>query len=99
MCKVLNRRFAGIRAGAVYVGRGSKWGNRFRIGSDGDRGMVIAKYEAWLRGQHHLLRLLDELRDRDLVCYCAPEACHADLLSRLANGSRAALIAWWRDAA
>jgi Domain of unknown function (DUF4326) len=75
MCRVLNRHKAGVPAGAVYIGRGSKWGNPFRIGPDGDRAAVIAKYEHWLRDQHHLLRALDELRGRDLVCFCAPLAC------------------------
>lgn len=99
MCKVLNKRIDGTPPGAVYVGRGSQWGNPFRIGADGDRATVIAKYERRLRGRHDLLRALGKLRDRDLVCYCAPAPCHADLLSKLANGSREALIAWWRDAA
>jgi hypothetical protein len=78
----------------------SKWGNPFRIGIDGDRPAVIVKYERWLRNQHHLLRALDELRGHDLLCFCAPKACHGDLLLRLANASREERIAWWRaDAA
>ena len=68
MCKVLNKR---SHADAVYIGRGSKWGNPFRIGIDGDRAAVIVKYEWWLRNQHHLLRALDELRGHDLLCFCA----------------------------
>ncbi len=72
-----------------------KWGNPFRIGPDGDRAAVIAKYERWLADQHHLLRALDELRGRDLVCFCAPRACHGDLLLRLANATRDVRIAWW----
>jgi hypothetical protein len=98
MCKVLNKHTAGSRSGAVYIGRGSKWGNPFRIGADGDRAMVIAKFERSLCDRHDLLRALDELRGKNLVCYCAPAACHGDLLLRLANGSRADLIAWWRSA-
>ena len=62
MCRILNKHHAGIPAGAVYIGRGSRWGNPFRIGQDGDRAAVIAKYERWLADQHHLLRALDELR-------------------------------------
>jgi hypothetical protein len=45
---------------------------------------VIAKYDRWLADQHHLLRALDELSGRDLVCFCAPRRsaaaareCHA----------------------
>ncbi len=96
MRRVLNKRKSGIPAGAIYIGRGSKWGNPFRIGPDGDRATVIAKQECWLRDQHHLLRELDELRGHDLVCFCAPLACHGDLLLWLANASRKHRIAWWR---
>lgn len=96
MCKVLNKHTSGLTADAVYIGRGSKWGNPFRMGPDGDRSAVIIKHEAWLRTQTHLLRAIGELRGRDLVCFCAPAACHGDLLLRLANSSREAQIAWWR---
>ncbi|BCH21539.1 DUF4326 domain-containing protein [Mesorhizobium sp. L-8-3] len=93
MCKVLNNRVAGVPAGAAYIGRGSKWGNPFRIGPGGDRAAVIAKHERWLANQHGLLRSLDELRGHDLVC--TPLACHGDLLRRLANASRdQRLVAW-----
>jgi hypothetical protein len=63
---------------------------------DGHRATVIAKYEHWLRDQRHLLRALDELRGRYLICFCAPLACDGDLLLRLANASREQRIAWWR---
>jgi hypothetical protein len=56
----------------------------------------IAKHERWLADQHNLLRALDELRGRDLVCFCAPLPCHGDLLRRLANATRGERIAWWR---
>ena len=56
MCRVLNKHHAGVPRGAVYIGRGSKWGNPFRIGPDGNRLAVIAQYERWLADQHHLLR-------------------------------------------
>jgi len=95
MCRVLNKHHAGAPAGAVYIGRGSQWGNPFQIGSDGDRAAVIAKYECWLADQRHLLRALDELQGRDLICFCAPKPCHGDLLLRLANAPRNERIAWW----
>lgn len=93
---VLNKHCCGGASEAIYIGRGSKWGNPFRIGPDGDRAAVIAKHERWLRGRHDLLRALDELRGRHLICFCAPAACHGDLLLRLANGSREDRVAWWR---
>lgn len=69
MCRVLNKHRSGVPVGAVYIGRGSKWGNPFRIGPDGDRAAVIAKHARWLANQHDLLHTLDELRGRDLVCF------------------------------
>ena len=33
MCRVLNKHHSGVPARAVYIGRGSKWGNPFRIGA------------------------------------------------------------------
>jgi hypothetical protein len=57
---------------------------------------IIARHESWLRDQHHLLRAVDELRGCDLVCFCAPLACHGDLLLWLANAMRDERIAGWR---
>ena len=98
MCKVLNKYTTGNTVGAVYIGRGSKWGNPFKIGADGDRAEVVAKHARWLRNQNHLLRALDELAGKDLMCFCAPAACHGELLVRLANASREERIAWWPTA-
>lgn len=88
MCKVLNARKVGKRSSAtqLYIGRPSKWGNPFVIGRDGSRADVIAKYRAWIVAQPALLNALDELRGRDLICWCAPLACHGDVLIDL--GSR-----------
>jgi hypothetical protein len=66
---------------AVYVGRGSPWGNPFVIGKDGNREEVIEKFKL------QILPTLDLtlLRDKDLVCFCKPKACHADLLIEEVN--------------
>jgi hypothetical protein len=96
-CCVRNKHLGGVPDGATYIGRGSKWGNPFRIGADGDRAVVIAKHEAWLRTQRDLLKAIDELRGRDLVCFCAPQACHGDILLALANADREARVLWWLD--
>lgn len=70
----------------VYVGRPSKWGNPFRIGVDGTREEVISKYESWLRASPTLVAAAkSELKGKVLGCWCAPEACHADVLVRIAN--------------
>lgn len=82
MPRVLNRRTDDIPADAVYVGRGSPWGNPYKMGRDGSRTAVINKFKLYVLEDLDL----EALRGRDLVCYCAPEACHADILLREANG-------------
>lgn len=84
MPKVLNKKQDGVPEGAVYVGRPSMWGNPFQIGRDGDRAEVIRKFTAWFL-ESPLTYQLHQLRGKDLVCWCAPEACHADVLLKLAN--------------
>ena len=83
--RVLNKQSHGIPQGAIYIGRGSPWGNRFVIGRDGTRDEVCDKYEAWLATQPGLLARLPSLQGRDLVCFCVPRRCHGDTLRRLAN--------------
>jgi len=69
----------------VYIGRPSKWGNPFVVGRDGDRETVIQKYRAWIMEQDELLVDLHELRGKRLGCWCAPQACHGDVLAELAD--------------
>lgn len=70
---------------SVCIDRRTKWGNPFVIGLDEDRASVVAHHEEWIADQTELLAQLDELRGKDLVCWCAPLACHGDVLLRLAN--------------
>lgn len=70
---------------AVYVGRPTKWGNPFHIGRDGGREEVIEKYRALLDTEYGTTLDLEELRGKDLICWCAPHACHADVLLERAN--------------
>ena len=70
----------------VYVGRPSKWGNPFTIGRDGTRAQVIAKYRAWILTQPDLVEAARrELRGKVLACWCAPLACHAEVLAEIAG--------------
>lgn len=59
---------------AVYVGRGSPWGNPFIVGEHGTRAEVIERFCV------EVLPALDleELIGRDLTCFCWPKPCHAD---------------------
>src|SRR4051794_35653764 len=78
----------------AYIGRHprngwrkSKWATPFKLSRDADRDLVIAMYRRWLLHRPDLLAALPELRGKDLVCWCAPEACHGDVLIELANRS------------
>jgi len=67
----------------VYIGRGSKWGNPYVIGRDGNREQVIEKYRSYIMKEPALINDLPELRDKTLVCFCKPKACHGDVLVNL----------------
>lgn len=83
--KILNLHTDDCR-NAAYVARPSPLGNPYAIGRDGDRETVIAKYQDWLDRQiaHRdpvvLTALLGIRPDQDLACYCAPQACHAEII-------------------
>ncbi len=77
----------------VYIGRQTRsgykksiWHNPFKVGRDGTRQEVIAKYERYLLEERpDLLCRLPELRGRVLGCWCAPAPCHGDVLLGLAD--------------
>lgn len=73
-------------SGAVRVDRQSKWGNPFVINQDGDRDQVCDLYAEYANWRLTIQPdWLDELRGKDLACWCAPQRCHADTLIQLAN--------------
>lgn len=85
MPRVINCRRERPPVDAVYVGRPSKWGNPFPATATRTREQAIAQHKEWLLKQPNLMIQIEELRGKDLVCYCAPLPCHGDLLLELAN--------------
>jgi hypothetical protein len=83
MTKVVNKYTHVPTPNDVYIGRGSIWGNPFKIGDDGTRNQVIEKYEAYLHQNGNLMERLHELNGKNLVCFCAPKPCHGDILKSL----------------
>lgn len=70
----------------VYVGRRTKWGNPYKIGEAGTREECIEYFRKYIiEILQHDPEFLEPLRGKDLVCWCAPQACHADILIGLAN--------------
>jgi hypothetical protein len=69
----------------IYIGRGSKWGNPFKIGPDGSRMEVIKKYKEYILQDEELLKHLPELKGKILGCFCKPLPCHGDVLVELVD--------------
>jgi hypothetical protein len=80
-------------ARGIYVGRPSPLGNPFAMQGKATRAQVIRDYEDWLAEQLldpcspasieiHRLAALARKQDLCLVCWCAPKACHADIIKR-----------------
>lgn len=79
-----------------YVGRPSALGNPFPMREESNREMVVEKYAAWLRQQYRangkvraeLERLLSIAQQQplELVCFCAPRKCHADVIKKALTG-------------
>lgn len=95
MPRVLNKHAATAEelAGAVYVGRPTKWGNpfshlpssqaKFRVST---REEAVAAYKNWIVTRPDLIEeATRELRGKNLVCWCAPKCCHGDILLEIAN--------------
>lgn len=86
MPRVCNKRVEQPRD-SIYIGRPSKWGNPYAMGPHSTREQVIQLYRELLLANPHLLEVIRrELAGKDLVCWCAPAACHGDVLLRVANG-------------
>jgi hypothetical protein len=76
----------------VYIGRPSPWGNPFshKPGTSAEfkvssREEAIDRFREWIKTQPSLLARLPELRGKTLGCWCAPKACHGDVLAEMAD--------------
>ena len=84
--KVWNRRDPKCPTNGIYVGRPTKWGNPFTVHHYGREGAIKRYRERLLYDRPDLVEAARrELRGFDLICWCAPEACHAEVLLELAN--------------
>lgn len=84
--KVWKKGDKNIPKNAVYVGRPSKFGNPFPMKTEADRDSVCDKFEQYILKKPELIKLAkNQLKGKDLICYCSPKRCHADTLLRIAN--------------
>ena len=84
--RVENKRT--YRGPGKYIGRPSKWGNPYVVPRFGDmtsRLLSIQAFEVYADARlKREPRWLDELRGAEaLICWCAPLACHGDILVRM----------------
>ena len=89
--KAKRGRLSDALPGQAYVGRPTELGNPFEIGRDGSRAEVIQLYRVWLWRQMQQQgspqrRALEQLLRQaatgrlELLCWCAPLACHAEVI-------------------
>lgn len=88
--RILNAFKVGLSVpNSVFVGRPSPYGNPFPLTQEKNRTLVIEKFRQWvmapeqegLRG-----RARRELEGKNLICYCSPKKCHAQIWMEIANG-------------
>lgn len=93
MPKVWNKRWKDVPSDAVYVGRPTIFGNPFShlpetaaTYSSPTRELAVEAYRKYLRDHPFLVEKAKRLlKGKDLVCWCKPAACHADVLMEVAN--------------
>lgn len=89
--KVVNLRNDDVDIWTRYVGRPTKFGNPFIVGANGTRDVVIKRYTEWFDAtirldpvfRREFETLIRDVKDRKitkLACWCAPKACHADVI-------------------
>jgi len=74
----------------VYIGRGSMFGNPYIIGKHGTRKQVIDKYRTYfynkIKFNTFFKKSVLSLKDKVLLCFCAPKPCHGDVIAEYLDG-------------
>ena len=83
------------RRGIVFIDKerfpkiSSPFCNPFKVGKDGLRAEVIEKYRIYIRElldkDRTLKDGLNNMKGKNLGCWCHPEPCHGDVLLELIN--------------
>ncbi len=74
----------------TYIGRGTKWGNPYQIGQDGDRDEVIRKFaydfdRGFLKVFENFDKNISSIKGKVIACHCKPYACHGDVIAAYVN--------------
>ena len=82
---LFNKHHGDAPPNAVYIGRGSEWGNPFPIGQGGSRDEVCDKFEDLVKRRYEITKdALANLHGKPLVCFCYPKRCHGETLLKYA---------------
>lgn len=88
MAKVHNKHKNTAGKDAVYIGRGSPYGNPYVIGKPHPKtGKPMTRDDVCNLFEDNILPGLDvkKLKNKDLVCFCKPKRCHGDAILKKAN--------------
>lgn len=90
MPKVYNKHHGDAPKTAVYIGRGSPFGNPYLIGESLfgtlSREEAVDLYEDDVKDDEEFQQFIKKhLRGQDLLCFCKPKRCHGDILLKIAN--------------
>lgn len=94
MITVVNKKRHVPTVNDVYVGRGSPLGNPYPITFSATREEVIERFRQYLsrelaegdveiREEMNRIWKAAKVGDVNLVCFCAPHDCHADIIKKL----------------
>ena len=84
--RIYNKNTDIVPDDAVLVDRITRYGNPFKLGSDGNLAQVTVLYIDYLKRNPALVEDIRlNLKGKSLVCWCWPDRCHAEVLLKLSN--------------
>ena len=69
----------------LFSNRNSEWGNPYELDKDGNRDIVCDSFEYYFKRKYGLHKELHTLKGKVLGCWCYPQRCHGNHLSKLAD--------------
>jgi hypothetical protein len=73
----------------VYIGRGSIFGNPYKLKPGAPRGSTLVKYRLYFTNRMNtdteFRNAVHGLQGKTLVCFCKPHPCHGDIIANYLN--------------
>jgi hypothetical protein len=80
----------------VNCARPGKWGNPFPVNKERNAFQAVREFEHWLLNTNEGLKIYSkakqQLRGKNLACWCAASPCHCDVLLEIANRQRVSTV-------